>query len=76
MIESTSGNNHGKSYWKINNNILKDKFFVEKIENLLLESRTLRPAFTSTGKWWDNAKNRIKKVAVKHSSVRKREKRK
>ena len=74
MIESTSGNNHGKSYWKINNNILKDKFFVEKIENLLLESRTLRPAFTSTGNWWDNVKNRIKKVAIKHSSVRKREK--
>ena len=64
---------HGKSYWKLNNSILSDEYFRNKIENLLTDSRTLRPAFTSTGEWWDDVKTRIKKVAIKHSSIKKRE---
>ena len=64
---------HGKSYWKLNNSILSDDYSRKKIENLLTDSRTLRPAFTSTGEWWDDVKTRIKKVAIKHSSIKKRE---
>ena len=68
----TNASNHGKSYWKLNNSILSDKYFREKVEEVLRDSRTLRPAFSSTGEWWDDVKNRIKKVAIKHSSVKKK----
>ena len=64
---------HGKSYWKLNNSILSDDYVKQKIENLLIDSRTRRPAFSSTGEWWDNVITHIKKVAIKHSSVKKRE---
>ena len=72
FINSNSAK-HGKSCWKLNNSILSDDYFKRKIENLLIDSRTLRPAFSSTGEWWDNVKTCIKKVAIKHSSVKKRE---
>ena len=73
LFLDTNSGRHGKSYWKLNNSILSDDYFKQKIENLLIDSRTLRPAFSSTGEWWDDVKTRIKKVAIKHSSVKKRE---
>ena len=53
----TNASNHGKSYWKLNNSILSDKYFREKVVEVLNDSRTLRPAFASTGEWWDDVKN-------------------
>ena len=51
LFNNSNSAKHGKSYWKLNNSILSDDYFKQKIENLLIDSRTLGPAFSYIGKW-------------------------
>ena len=67
------GVNPGKSYWKLNNSVLHDDKYLKLIKDLIADSKTLRLAFDKASDWWDDLKERIKKVTIKHCAIKKRE---
>ena len=63
----------GKSYWKLNSSVLQDENYIKLIKDLINDSKTLKLAYDSVSEWWDDLKERIKKVSITHCAVRKKE---
>ena len=62
-----------KTYWKINNNILKDEDFLDNFLELWNWLLLQKPAFSDVADWWDKAaKPSIKEFCILFSSRRTR----
>ena len=60
-----------KTYWKINNNILKDEDFLDNFLELWNWLLLQKPAFSDVADWWDKAaKPSIKEFCILFSTVR------
>ena len=73
--ESNSDNTTHDAPWKLNNSLLENLEYKNKIKQLFQDSQTLRPAFKSTCEWWDDVKNRIKKISISIASKIKKQNR-
>lgn len=58
----------GPGYWKFNNNLLKEKAFVEKI-NKIIDSTTLEASEESAETRWEFLKLKIKNEAIQYSKA-------
>lgn len=65
----------GKGFWKFNCSLLDDSQFKEDLRHYYMLWRTLKPGFKSVGRWWDNIKQKVKGLSIKHGIRRAREKR-
>ena len=65
----------GKSYWKLNTEILQEEAYRLEIEKLISETETLKEYFPSVSDWWDHLKRLIKLVTIRYSIVRNTSKR-
>lgn len=64
LLDSRSA---GPGIWKFNTTLLQDKHFEQETRTFLKYWRTEKATYNNIGDWWDDGKERIKKIAVKHS---------
>ena len=62
----------GPGRWKLNVSLLSDEDFVDEFHALWLFWRMQKNRFPSLQKWWDAGKEKIKGLAVRFSSYKKR----
>ena len=58
--------------WKLNVSLLSDENFVDEFQALWLFWRMQKDLFPSLQKWWDAGKEKIKGLAVRFSSYKKK----
>ncbi|KAJ8018214.1 hypothetical protein HOLleu_43920 [Holothuria leucospilota] len=63
-----------KGYWKYNVSLNNDEDFCNDLRFHYQLWKTLKPGFPSLSEWWEEVKNRVKKLAIKHSKRRANEK--
>lgn len=61
----------GETFWKLNTSISKDQNYKDKMNTLIIDSRTLKPAFNFLAEWWDDLKLRFKNVSIAYCSYKK-----
>ena len=57
----------GKGYWKYNITLNKNEDFCKDLRFHYTLWCSLKPAFKSIVEWWENVKDRVKELAIKHS---------
>ena len=62
----------GPGRWKLNVSLLRDEDFVDEVEALWLSWRMHKGLYSSLQKWWDAGKEKIKGLAVRFSSYKKK----
>ncbi|KAJ8029704.1 hypothetical protein HOLleu_29164 [Holothuria leucospilota] len=75
FVTPNTPDSNGKSYWKYNVSLNRDKDFCRDLRHHYQMWSSLKPGFDSLSDWWENIKGRIREHAIKHSKSRVRKKR-
>ena len=62
-----TGSNRGKGTWKLNTSILNDPHLVNQINNYINNFAQTKYSFDNLQIWWEIAKIEIKKICIKYS---------
>ncbi|KAJ8017399.1 hypothetical protein HOLleu_45230 [Holothuria leucospilota] len=73
-FEPIIGDSIRKGYWKYNVSLNTDEDFCNDLRFHYQLWKTLKPGFPSLSEWWEEVKNRVKNLAIKHSKRRANEK--
>ncbi|KAJ8048949.1 hypothetical protein HOLleu_01468 [Holothuria leucospilota] len=57
----------GRGVWKCNVSVLHDQMFVNDFTHYFHLWQTLKPGFDSIIDWWENVKDRAKRLIIRHS---------
>ena len=78
-IKSKTNSERGRGFWKLNTSLLKNKDFVNKINNTIDEAVAHHKGLKSYGLLWDTVKMSIRGASISYAShlaKRKRNKKK
>jgi hypothetical protein len=71
-VDLRDGRKRGKGVWKLNNSILQDKTFQHMVRNFRSFWKRCKDDFYSPAEWWDAAKEHLKRIAIRHSVTKSR----
>ena len=67
-IQLPCENPRGPGIWKLNNTILSDTSYCHEISSFLDYWLTRQHEYESISQWWDDQKEHIKRISIKHST--------
>ena len=67
IISIPEMNSRGPGIWKLNTKLLKDRRYEHEIKCFVKYWMTEKEEYDNPAKWWDDFKERVKRISIKHA---------
>ena len=74
-VNFRDGRKRGKGAWKFNNSTLQDKTFQRAVRAFWTFWKRCKADYHSPAEWWDAAKEHLKRISIRHSVTKSRNRR-